>query len=54
MVTVQIAREDGAKDIAGLDEAEVGKRDVHEEARSLWERVNGSPDEILYAGSFDQ
>lgn len=54
MGTVQIAREDGTKDVEEGSDSAADKRDTHEEARSLWERINGSPDEILYAGSFDQ
>lgn len=54
MRTVQIAREDGTKDVQDGNNNPMDKRDMHEEVRSLWESVNGSPDEILYAGSFDQ
>lgn len=37
-----------------MNETQPSKRDVHDEARSLWDRMNGQPDELLYAGPFDQ
>ncbi|KAL2148526.1 hypothetical protein VTH82DRAFT_2080 [Thermothelomyces myriococcoides] len=48
---VAIAREDGDRE---LNNAEVSKRDLEPVARSLWDTVNGSPGDILYAGEFDQ
>ena len=30
------------------------KRDEHQEARDIWERMNGEPGDLLYAGDFDQ
>ncbi|KAK4246544.1 thioredoxin reductase [Corynascus novoguineensis] len=48
---VAIAREDGE---AELSSADVSKRDLEPEARSLWDTVNGAPGDILYAGEFDQ
>lgn len=49
--TVKLAREDGEKELNGTD---VTRRDLEHAARSLWEAVNGSPGDILYAGEFDQ
>ncbi|KXX80753.1 Thioredoxin reductase [Madurella mycetomatis] len=47
---VRLAREDGATELA---EADVQRRDMEVEARSLWNMVNGKPGDILYAGEFD-
>ena len=52
---VQLAREDEAAQLETYKkEQKTEKRSLHETARSLWERMNGSPDELLYAGEFDQ
>jgi hypothetical protein len=45
-----LAREDAEKE---LSEAEVVKREIDHEARSLWGAVNGNPGDLLYAGPFD-
>ena len=34
--------------------ANLKKRSIHDEARSLWDEMNGRPGEMLYAGEFDQ
>ena len=54
--TVQIGREDAAAEIAGADgESAPQRRDIHLEARELWNTVNGDDaSDILYAGEFDQ
>lgn len=51
---VQLERETAAAELAALD-GTAAKRSVHEEARSLWEYMNGDADDVLYAaGSFEQ
>jgi thioredoxin reductase len=49
--TVRLAREDGDEELRG---AETTKRDLEHAARSLWDVVNGGPEDILHAGEFDQ
>ncbi|KAH8168568.1 pyridine nucleotide-disulfide oxidoreductase domain-containing protein [Sarocladium implicatum] len=52
---VQLAREEEAAQLKTYKkEQKNDKRSLHETARSLWERMNGSPDDLLYAGEFDQ
>jgi len=53
---VQLERENAQAELDAVPEGTPVKRDEdeHEEIRSLWERMNGHPDEILYAGEFDQ
>jgi len=46
---VRLAREDGDRELNGT----VARRDMDLEARSLWDKVNGQPGDILYAGAFD-
>ncbi|TWU79064.1 hypothetical protein ED733_008611 [Metarhizium rileyi] len=49
---VQLEKETADEELAGLNRT--GKRSIHDEARSLWDRMNGEEGELLYAGSFDQ
>jgi hypothetical protein len=52
---VQISRESEAAQLKTYKaEHKIDKRSVDEEARDLWPRMNGEPDELLYAGEFDQ
>ncbi|KAL3960588.1 hypothetical protein ACCO45_005705 [Purpureocillium lilacinum] len=53
---VQLERETAAKELAALPESNstATKRSVDEHARSLWDEMNGRPDDMLYAGKFDQ
>lgn len=53
---VQLERETAAKELAALPESNstTTKRSVDEHARSLWDEMNGRPDDMLYAGKFDQ
>ncbi|KAF7562915.1 hypothetical protein G7046_g1251 [Stylonectria norvegica] len=46
---VRLESENAAKELAAVE-----KRDDHTHARSLWERINGQPGDLLYAGEFDQ
>ena len=50
---VQLERENGVVELAAAD-AQMQRRSIHEEARSLWERMNGEAGDILYAGDFEQ
>ncbi|KAF5007508.1 hypothetical protein FDECE_6155 [Fusarium decemcellulare] len=47
---VRLERENQAVELAN----EPAKRDTHLEARDVWERANGKPGDLLYAGDFDQ
>jgi hypothetical protein len=49
---VQLGRENEAVELANY-KAPPSKRDLHVEARELWDTVNGQPGDVLYAGSFD-
>lgn len=54
---VQLERENTAALLAGLNGTESGQisgRSMHEEARAVWEEMNGQPGDLLYAGEFDQ
>ncbi|EJP63483.1 sulphydryl oxidase [Beauveria bassiana ARSEF 2860] len=60
---VQLEREDVAKLLANLNgtttssgalERRLSSRSVHEEARAVWDEMNGEPGDVLYAGEFDQ
>ncbi len=51
---VQLERENAAALLAGLDGGQVRGRSVHEEARAVWDEMNGRPGDVLYAGEFDQ
>lgn len=53
--TVQLERETQAEELANYPEGGEGleERDVELDARSLWERMNGQPGEILYAGEYE-
>lgn len=55
---VQIERENAAAILAGVNAAkdsnELSSRSMHEEARAVWDEMNGQPGDILYAGKFDQ
>lgn len=59
---VQLEREDVAKLLAGLNsttsssavERRLSSRSLHEEARAVWDEMNGEPGDVLYAGKFDQ
>lgn len=54
-VHVQLERETAAKELDALkNSTAVAKRSLNEEAKSLWERMNGLPGDLLYAGEFDQ
>lgn len=51
---VQLERENAAAELAAVNgTSSVARRTVHEEARDVWNRVNGKPGELLYAGDFD-
>ncbi|EFY89609.1 thioredoxin reductase, putative [Metarhizium acridum CQMa 102] len=50
---VQLERETANAELAGLNKT-LHTRNVHEEARSLWDHMNGDKDELLYAGPFEQ
>ncbi|KAH8669432.1 hypothetical protein BGZ61DRAFT_364474 [Ilyonectria robusta] len=50
---VRLERETQADELAEVDD-EPEKRDIHLKAREVWERVNGQPGDLLYAGDFDQ
>ncbi|POR34713.1 Uncharacterized protein TPAR_05091 [Tolypocladium paradoxum] len=49
---VQLERETAAKELKGLGNST--KRSVHEDARSVWNIMNGRSGDLLYAGEFDQ
>ncbi|KAG5986729.1 hypothetical protein E4U54_005282 [Claviceps lovelessii] len=49
---VQLERDNEEAELAGLKK--VTRRSLDEEARSLWNRMNGDADDLLNAGSFDQ
>ncbi|KAK2594512.1 hypothetical protein QQS21_007793 [Conoideocrella luteorostrata] len=49
---VQLERETANAELAALNSTT--KRSVHDEARSLWDRMNGEASDLLYAGPFDQ
>lgn len=51
---VQLERENAAKELSAVNGTAPAKRSIHEEARDVWERVNGKPGDLLYAGDFDQ
>ena len=56
---VKLAREDEQKELSAAgNDTQISSRDLdtemHAEARSLWDDVNGNPEDILYAGEFDQ
>jgi len=57
--TVKLAREDEQKELSAAgNDTQISSRDLdtemHAEARSLWDAMNGNPEDILYAGEFDQ
>lgn len=49
---MQLGRENEVVDLATYQDAP-SKRDLHVEARELWDTVNGQPGDALYAGTFD-
>lgn len=52
---VQLERENTPGVIAGKgDNVLLSSRSMHEEARAVWDEVNGQPGDVLYAGEFDQ
>ncbi|KAG6004257.1 hypothetical protein E4U21_001269 [Claviceps maximensis] len=52
---VQLEREAEEADLAALkDSKSLSKRGDEDEARSLWDRMNGEVGDLLHAGSFDQ
>ncbi|EGX88789.1 FAD-dependent pyridine nucleotide-disulfide oxidoreductase [Cordyceps militaris CM01] len=55
---VQIERENADALLASLNgtrtENRLGSRSIHEEARAVWDEINGRPGDVLYAGEFDQ
>ncbi|KAF4507771.1 hypothetical protein G6O67_004234 [Ophiocordyceps sinensis] len=54
-VHVQLERETAEMELAAFDKSgSPAKRSLHEEARSVWDLMNGRSDEKLHAGSFDQ
>lgn len=53
--TVQLERETAERELAAFAKAgKPAKRSIHEEARSVWNRMNGGSEDMLYAGDFDQ
>lgn len=55
--TVQLERENSAAELEAYPEGEednIVERANDLDERSLWERMNGSPDELLYAGEYEQ
>ncbi|KAI1081357.1 FAD/NAD(P)-binding domain-containing protein [Whalleya microplaca] len=50
---VQLAREEANRELAGNGTAPA-TRDLDLDPRSVWERMNGHPGDILYAGEFEQ
>ncbi|KAH8655882.1 pyridine nucleotide-disulfide oxidoreductase-like protein [Xylariales sp. PMI_506] len=50
---VQLAREDGASDIAAAKSNGTEKRSESLERREIWNLMNGSPGEPLYAGDYE-
>ncbi|KAM3499622.1 hypothetical protein MY10362_007127 [Beauveria mimosiformis] len=58
---VQLEREDVAALLANLNgtsssavQRRLSSRSLHEEARAVWDEMNGEPGDVLYAGEFDQ
>ncbi|OAA56102.1 FAD-dependent pyridine nucleotide-disulfide oxidoreductase [Cordyceps fumosorosea ARSEF 2679] len=55
---VQLERENADALLASLGKngtsRGISSRSIHEEARDVWDEMNGSPDDVLYAGEFDQ
>ncbi|CAM1508616.1 Fc.00g054640.m01.CDS01 [Cosmosporella sp. VM-42] len=51
---VRLERENAENELATYGGNPPQKRDEHQEARDLWERMNGEPGDYLYAGDFDQ
>ncbi|KAJ6779502.1 hypothetical protein PWT90_09149 [Aphanocladium album] len=55
---VQLERENTAALLAGIKETgtdgAIASRSMHEEARAMWDQVNGQLGDVLYAGEFDQ
>ncbi|KAJ3478679.1 hypothetical protein NLG97_g8509 [Lecanicillium saksenae] len=55
---VQLERENTAALLASLNGTKsdhaLSSRSMHEEARAVWDEVNGQPGDVLYAGEFDQ
>ncbi|KAJ4153496.1 hypothetical protein LMH87_009981 [Akanthomyces muscarius] len=56
---VQLERENSAALIASLngtssESSGISGRSLHEEARAVWDEMNGRPGDVLYAGEFDQ
>jgi hypothetical protein len=49
---VQLERETANEELAALDKT--AKRSFHDEARSLWDFMNGPEGELMFAGAFDQ
>ncbi|TQV92754.1 hypothetical protein V2A60_009219 [Cordyceps javanica] len=39
---------------AAATENHIASRSIHEEARAVWDEMNGQPGDVLYAGEFDQ
>lgn len=52
-LAVRLERETQAEELAAAED-EPQKRDINLEAREVWEKVNGQPGDLLYAGEFDQ
>ncbi|KHN99349.1 Pyridine nucleotide-disulfide oxidoreductase, class-II [Metarhizium album ARSEF 1941] len=50
---VQLQREIADRELSDLSRT-LGTRSLDEDARSLWDRMNGDEDDLLYAGPFDQ
>lgn len=53
---MQLERENALAELDEVPEGSLHERDdaVHEQARALWERMNGKPGDLLYAGEFEQ
>lgn len=53
---VQLERENAAAEIAALPEGgdDLATRDDELDVRALWERMNGAPSDILFAGEYEE
>lgn len=50
---MQLEREQAAVELDEFEEGKLAERDELS-IRSLWERMNGSPGDLLYAGEYEQ
>lgn len=52
---MQLEREEAERMLsAEKKKTKASKRSLEEEVRSVWERMNGDEDDLMYAGKFDQ